>query len=590
MNGGVLNVTAAAALHGSYGLQAVVNDATVAYVQDNSPSAEGRYRARFYFDPNSATMSNGHSQFLFVAYDESLTQNNDILRLRLNYQNGYRLRVEGRQDDGSLTYGTYQMISDEVHFIEFDWQAAANGKVDLWIDGQLKNTLYLTTGQRRVDSVRVGPQVNTAGVSGTLYFDAFESRRSSYIGPTASGSPVQVAALWLPLPSILDRIVKELGGLFSRAPAGQQPVILQAVPAGQTWRNYIYIGAQRVAVREYTATTASVYYLVGDHLGSTSAVTSSDGSLRSRLLYTAWGELRYTTGDTAIRYRFTGQREEVALGLYDYNARWYDPRLGRFVQADSIVAGAGNPLAWDRYAYTFNNPVRYNDPSGHNPQCGPDGIYCSSDFAQAFGITFEGGWSKRNRAIVQIAVVSVGYKVALELGLQNPAMAFSSVYKKGITFAWVASYKNPQGEIFTSGAITISSSRIEVASLSKPVGLRTPQMAATDARNNIVHELAHAFASLWYKNGNYDPLGPYGKSIPEKYLNNEGFYASPNAAPLTWNQHPCNASDFGCKNEVIADMFLGWIFDKFAENKVGEWRRNQMRIDMVEWVSTAKSR
>jgi len=34
-------------------------------------------------------------------------------------------------------------------------------------------------------------------------------------------------------------------------------------------------------------------------------------------------------------------------------------------QPDSLVPGAGNPLAWDRYAYTLNNPVRYTDPSGH---------------------------------------------------------------------------------------------------------------------------------------------------------------------------------------------------------------------------------
>jgi len=48
-----------------------------------------------------------------------------------------------------------------------------------------------------------------------------------------------------------------------------------------------------------------------------------------------------------------------------YNARWYDPALGRFAQADTIIPGAGNPQAWDRYAYANNNPVRYNDPSGH---------------------------------------------------------------------------------------------------------------------------------------------------------------------------------------------------------------------------------
>jgi len=42
-----------------------------------------------------------------------------------------------------------------------------------------------------------------------------------------------------------------------------------------------------------------------------------------------------------------------------------DPALGRFAQADTLIPGAGNPLAWDRYAYGYDNPVRYTDPSGH---------------------------------------------------------------------------------------------------------------------------------------------------------------------------------------------------------------------------------
>ena len=48
-----------------------------------------------------------------------------------------------------------------------------------------------------------------------------------------------------------------------------------------------------------------------------------------------------------------------------YNTRWYDPALGRFVQADSLIPQPGNPMAWDRYGYVMNNPVRYTDPSGH---------------------------------------------------------------------------------------------------------------------------------------------------------------------------------------------------------------------------------
>jgi RHS repeat-associated protein len=366
--GGSLSVSGSAALRGMYGLQAAVGDTTLAYVQDNTPNAEPRYRARFYFDPNSAAMSNGHSQFIFAAYDERLTQNNDILRLRLNYQNGYRLRLEGRQDDGSLTYGTYQTLSDTVHFIEFDWRAAANGQVDLWINGQLVNTLYLTSGQLRVDSARLGAQVMVSGVSGTLYFDAFESRRASYIGPVSGPPPPAPAAVWLPFASIFERLRQGLASVWGSPPAAQQPVTAQAVPPGQTWRNYIYLGAQRVAVREYTAAASSVAYLSGDHLGSTSVVTYSGGSLQSRLLYKAWGELRYTYGEPPTRYRFTGQPEEASLGLYDYGARWYDPRLGRFISPDSLVPDKGNPQGLDRYAYTLNNPLRYTDPSGHS-QC-----------------------------------------------------------------------------------------------------------------------------------------------------------------------------------------------------------------------------
>jgi hypothetical protein len=53
--------------------------------------------------------------------------------------------------------------------------------------------------------------------------------------------------------------------------------------------------------------------------------------------------------------------------LYYYGARWYDTSLGRFAQADSIIPGIGNPLAYDRYSYTLNNPLKYSDPTGHDP-------------------------------------------------------------------------------------------------------------------------------------------------------------------------------------------------------------------------------
>jgi len=46
-----------------------------------------------------------------------------------------------------------------------------------------------------------------------------------------------------------------------------------------------------------------------------------------------------------------------------YNARYYDPALGRFVSADSLIPGGAQGL--DRYAYVNNSPVNFSDPSGH---------------------------------------------------------------------------------------------------------------------------------------------------------------------------------------------------------------------------------
>ncbi|MBI5877551.1 MAG: RHS repeat-associated core domain-containing protein [Chloroflexi bacterium] len=62
---------------------------------------------------------------------------------------------------------------------------------------------------------------------------------------------------------------------------------------------------------------------------------------------------------------YTGQRADASTGLMYYGARYYDSYLNRFISADSIVPGAGNPQALNRYSYVMGNPLKYTDPSGH---------------------------------------------------------------------------------------------------------------------------------------------------------------------------------------------------------------------------------
>ncbi len=109
----------------------------------------------------------------------------------------------------------------------------------------------------------------------------------------------------------------------------------------------------------------ALYFLLSDHLGSTSLTTDASGNVISELRYTAWGQVRYSSGTTPTQYTYTGQYSNVSeFGLMYYNARWYDPSLGRFAQADTIVPGGAQ--GYDRYAYVNNDPVRYTDPTGHS--------------------------------------------------------------------------------------------------------------------------------------------------------------------------------------------------------------------------------
>jgi RHS repeat-associated protein len=59
--------------------------------------------------------------------------------------------------------------------------------------------------------------------------------------------------------------------------------------------------------------------------------------------------------------------EEIVekVDLYFYNARYYDPEIGRFVTPDTVVDGEDSSQGWNRFAYCKNNPIIYKDPTGH---------------------------------------------------------------------------------------------------------------------------------------------------------------------------------------------------------------------------------
>lgn len=126
---------------------------------------------------------------------------------------------------------------------------------------------------------------------------------------------------------------------------------------------YYYVG-KRIAMRLGN----TLYWLLTDYLGSTSKVIAATGALTGELRHKAYGDARYAWGiTTTTKYHFTGQREESTIGLYFYEARWYDAALGRFAQPDIITPQPGDPQGLNRYSYVLNNALRFEDPSGYDP-------------------------------------------------------------------------------------------------------------------------------------------------------------------------------------------------------------------------------
>jgi RHS repeat-associated protein len=80
------------------------------------------------------------------------------------------------------------------------------------------------------------------------------------------------------------------------------------------------------------------------------------------------------------RYRFTGKERDTESGNDYFGARYYASSMGRFMSPDSPgFAHLSNTQAWNLYSYTYNNPISFVDPDGHDVACGNNTSQCVAD-------------------------------------------------------------------------------------------------------------------------------------------------------------------------------------------------------------------
>jgi RHS repeat-associated protein len=129
-----------------------------------------------------------------------------------------------------------------------------------------------------------------------------------------------------------------------------------------TKTDYLSVGGQTfVRVTNGVAT-----YPINDHLGTAYMVAAQNGtvSASNTYNYNPWGEAIAGSGSGHLSEQgFTGHIEDPS-GLTYMQARYYDPAIGRFLEADPIGYKGGLNL----YTYVGNDPLDRTDPSGRLSQ------------------------------------------------------------------------------------------------------------------------------------------------------------------------------------------------------------------------------
>lgn len=130
-----------------------------------------------------------------------------------------------------------------------------------------------------------------------------------------------------------------------------------------------------------------------DALGSIVATTDSSGALKSETIYDAFGNITTQTGSSANKFGYTGHQMDNETGLIYFQARYYDPQLGRFITQDPFEGDWMTPMSLHHYLYAYGNPTVYIDLNG----------YASFDEVKAGSARFAGGVAGAGVGILSIA-------------------------------------------------------------------------------------------------------------------------------------------------------------------------------------------
>ncbi|HBL83291.1 MAG: hypothetical protein A2Y17_10260 [Clostridiales bacterium GWF2_38_85] len=215
------------------------------------------------------------------------------------------------------------------HYCEINRQYSIGNPTTYWVG---YNDYYMSWTGRQLDSVNIMGMDNTTYTYNDAGIRTSKNRNGTVYSYILDGS----------------KILKETRG-------------------ASTTLYYYYDDAGSVTGFTYNGTN---YYYGKNIQGDVKYIYNTSGTVVVEYCYDAWGNIISVTGSLASTigvinpFRYRSYYYDSETGFYYLNSRYYDPQVGRFINADNVVGGNSN-LSLNIFTYCSNNPVAFSDASGH---------------------------------------------------------------------------------------------------------------------------------------------------------------------------------------------------------------------------------
>jgi hypothetical protein len=247
----------------------------------------------------------------------------------------------------------------------------------------------------------------------------------------------------------------------------------------------------------------------------------------------------------------------------------YDPNLGRFISADTIIPDRSNPQSRNRYSYVLNNPLKYTDPSGHCYEGSGEEADCQAavEALEVDGAYIAGLWLWRLSELNLILQAIADFKAFSQ---------WSSDQFKAAIGGYTTFYRGGEGSAYQQG---------------QQITLYNGTFSSGDdwATRTIVHELAHQWdamstghisdsfviATRGVRGNCFDMSNGYGGCVAGTYKPGDTDYLpTPRDPHYTKNKYEdfaesVAATIYGAENPVYADSRR----DRFVREQFDNYRR-----------------